>query len=49
MSGQENKSGILLKAISFSARAHQGQFRKDKVTPYSSHPVRVCMMPSACF
>lgn len=44
MSRQENQMGMLLKAISFSARAHQGQFRKDKVTPYSSHPFRVCMI-----
>ncbi len=44
MSKKKNKSDRLLKAISFSARAHQGQFRRDKVTPYVSHPFRVCMI-----
>src|SRR5262249_14252074 len=32
----------LLEAISFAARAHQGQMRKDRVTPYAAHPFRVC-------
>lgn len=30
-----------LDAISFAVRAHQGQFRKDKATPYAAHPFRV--------
>jgi guanosine-3',5'-bis(diphosphate) 3'-pyrophosphohydrolase len=34
---------LLQKAISFAARAHQGQLRKDKETPYVAHPFRVCM------
>lgn len=34
---------LLLKAISFAARVHQGQFRKDGRTPYASHPFRVCL------
>lgn len=34
----------LLDAASFAARAHHGQFRKDRVTPYASHPFRVCMV-----
>ena len=34
----------LLEAASFAARAHQGQFRKDRVTPYASHPFRVCLV-----
>jgi guanosine-3',5'-bis(diphosphate) 3'-pyrophosphohydrolase len=31
-------------AIALAARAHHGQFRKDKVTPYVSHPFRVCLI-----
>jgi guanosine-3',5'-bis(diphosphate) 3'-pyrophosphohydrolase len=34
----------LLEAVSFTARAHHGQFRKDRVTPYASHPFRVCLI-----
>jgi (p)ppGpp synthase/HD superfamily hydrolase len=34
----------LLEAASFAARAHQGQYRKDRVTPYVSHPFRVCLV-----
>jgi guanosine-3',5'-bis(diphosphate) 3'-pyrophosphohydrolase len=34
----------LLEAVGFAARAHQGQFRKDKETPYISHPFRVCLV-----
>jgi guanosine-3',5'-bis(diphosphate) 3'-pyrophosphohydrolase len=34
-------SRTLLEAISFSARAHHGQVRKDRETPYHAHPVRV--------
>ncbi len=34
----------LLEATSFAARAHDGQFRKDGVTPYASHPFRVCIV-----
>ena len=34
---------LLMKAISFASRAHQGQLRKDDKTPYISHPFRVCM------
>jgi guanosine-3',5'-bis(diphosphate) 3'-pyrophosphohydrolase len=34
----------LLDAVAFTARAHQGQLRKDGVTPYVSHPVRVCLI-----
>jgi guanosine-3',5'-bis(diphosphate) 3'-pyrophosphohydrolase len=31
-------------AASFAARAHDGQLRKDRVTPYASHPFRVCLI-----
>ena len=34
----------LLEAISFAARAHDGQLRKDGKTPYVSHPFRVCLV-----
>ena len=34
----------LLEAVSFAARAHDGQLRKDRVTPYASHPFRVCLV-----
>lgn len=32
---------LLLKAISYSLRKHQGQLRKDGRTPYAAHPLRV--------
>jgi guanosine-3',5'-bis(diphosphate) 3'-pyrophosphohydrolase len=35
---------LVLRAISFATRAHRHQFRKDGVTPYSSHPMRVCFV-----
>ncbi len=34
----------LLEAASFAARAHQGQLRKDRRTPYVSHVFRVCLV-----
>jgi guanosine-3',5'-bis(diphosphate) 3'-pyrophosphohydrolase len=34
----------LLEAVSFAARAHQGQLRKDKETPYVSHVFRACLV-----
>ena len=30
-------------ACAFAARAHTGQFRKDRATPYFSHAARVAM------
>jgi (p)ppGpp synthase/HD superfamily hydrolase len=36
-------NAIVFEAASFAARAHKNQFRKDKETPYFSHPVRVCL------
>lgn len=35
---------LYLKAISFASRAHDGQLRKDKRTPYASHVFRVAMI-----
>jgi len=34
----------LLEAVSFAARAHHGQLRKDRQTPYASHVFRVCLV-----
>lgn len=34
----------LLEAVSFAARAHRHQIRKDGQTPYSAHPFRVCLV-----
>jgi guanosine-3',5'-bis(diphosphate) 3'-pyrophosphohydrolase len=34
----------LLEAMSFAARAHDGQIRKDGKTPYVSHAFRVCLI-----
>ena len=34
-------SKLVLDAISFAARAHKNQFRKDGATPYVAHVVRV--------
>ena len=34
----------LLEATSFAARAHDGQMRKDNITPYVSHVFRVCLV-----
>jgi (p)ppGpp synthase/HD superfamily hydrolase len=34
----------ILEAVSFAARAHHGQLRKDGRTPYSSHVFRVCLI-----
>jgi (p)ppGpp synthase/HD superfamily hydrolase len=35
---------ILFDAISFAARAHRQQVRKDGLTPFVSHPYRVAMV-----
>ncbi|MBU3759208.1 MAG: bifunctional (p)ppGpp synthetase/guanosine-3',5'-bis(diphosphate) 3'-pyrophosphohydrolase [Candidatus Omnitrophica bacterium] len=35
---------IFLEAVSFAARAHEGQKRRDGQTPYISHPMRVAMI-----
>ena len=37
------------RAASFAARAHAGQVRKDGVTPYFAHPVRVAMIVREVF
>ena len=35
---------ILTSAVSFAARAHRHQLRKDGQTPYIAHPFRVCLV-----
>ena len=37
-------NALLLDAVSFAARAHRHQLRKDKETPYVSHVFRVCLV-----
>jgi len=39
----------VLGAISYAARAHQGQVRKDGQTPYAAHPMRVAMVLAGVF
>ncbi len=34
----------LLDAVSFAARAHRGQMRKDGQTPYAAHVFRACLI-----
>lgn len=36
-------------AAAFAARAHRSQMRKDKATPYFSHPVRVALTIACIF
>lgn len=35
---------MLLDAVAFAARAHEGHLRKDGKTPYVSHVFRVCLI-----
>lgn len=39
-----NKNHVWLKAVSFAARCHRHQVRKDGKTPYVAHPFRVAMI-----
>ena len=39
----------LLDAVAFAARAHRHQLRKDGVTPYVSHPIRVAWIARQVF
>ena len=48
MNGSFDKNTVL-RAISFAARAHQGQMRKDKRTPYVAHPLRVMTVLATVF
>ena len=40
---------VVLEALSFAARKHEGQRRKDGETPYSAHPARVVVILAASF
>ena len=40
---------LLLQAVALAARAHDGQMRKDGLTPYASHPFRVCLVVRELF
>ena len=44
MSDPDPTTRSLLEAVSFAARAHHGQLRKDGRTPYVSHVFRVAMV-----
>ena len=39
----------MLEAVSFAARAHRHQLRKDRETPYAAHPYRVCLIVRQVF
>lgn len=39
-----NDRDLVLQAISFAARAHRHQLRKDGMTPYAAHTMRVLFM-----
>jgi guanosine-3',5'-bis(diphosphate) 3'-pyrophosphohydrolase len=39
-----NPLELIQEAVAFSARAHDGQRRKDGATPYASHAFRVCLV-----
>ena len=45
----KNRNEVILSAISFAARKHHGQMRKDNETPYVSHPFRVAITISQIF
>jgi guanosine-3',5'-bis(diphosphate) 3'-pyrophosphohydrolase len=44
-----NPCELIQQAVAFAARAHDGQRRKDKETPYVSHVFRVCMVARNLF
>lgn len=49
MANLDQRYRTLLEAISFAARAHHGQYRKDGRTPYHSHVFRVCLIAREVF
>ncbi len=44
-----NNSHLWQKAAAFAAREHRGQLRRDDLTPYVSHPVRVALTVAVTF
>jgi guanosine-3',5'-bis(diphosphate) 3'-pyrophosphohydrolase len=40
----DDPTDLLFQAVSFAARAHRHQLRKDGTTPYAAHPFRVCLV-----
>lgn len=44
MSKEPDPNEIVFAAAAFAARAHRHQLRKDRETPYASHPFRVCLV-----
>jgi (p)ppGpp synthase/HD superfamily hydrolase len=44
MPSEDRFAWLWQKAVSFAARKHQGQFRRDGRTPYVAHPVRVALL-----
>ena len=49
MKNMTDSHEVLFEAIAFAARAHRHQIRKDGLTPYVSHPVRVMTVASLLF
>jgi guanosine-3',5'-bis(diphosphate) 3'-pyrophosphohydrolase len=43
------KGHLWQKAAAYASRAHEHHFRKDRQTPYFSHPVRVAMTVACVF
>ena len=39
-----NPFALVAEAVSFAARAHRHQLRKDGQTPYAAHPFRACLV-----
>jgi (p)ppGpp synthase/HD superfamily hydrolase len=39
-----DSNDMIFAAAAFAARAHRHQLRKDRETPYISHPFRVCLV-----
>jgi (p)ppGpp synthase/HD superfamily hydrolase len=44
-----NTFTLIGEAVSFAARAHRHQLRKDGQTPYAAHPFRVCLIARQVF
>jgi (p)ppGpp synthase/HD superfamily hydrolase len=44
MSPFADPTDLLFEAVSFAARAHRNQVRKDGQTPYAAHTFRVCLV-----